>query len=511
MLKTLRIILAIISFVMLTLLFIDVTGFAASHWGTLPMFQLVPALLSLNLVVILILVVLTLILGRVYCSIICPLGVYQDIINRVATCFTGKKKRRLGRFRYKSSPTPWRRLFLGIFVLTLAAGMFSAVGIAVSSLIEPYSAFGRMMTWLVRPGAVEVNNLLADSAAERGSYAFAAVSQLPISIPLLAVAALTFLVVTVMAWRGGRDYCNTVCPVGTVLGYLSRYSWLKPVIDTDKCTRCGSCGRHCKASCIDTKNHKIDYSRCVTCFDCINTCTEGAITYAHPKTKKHEVEATPAEAPDTKRRAFLSGGVIVASALASHAVTSAVDGGLAPLKTKKLPKRETAPVPAGAGSITSLHRRCVACQLCITNCPNGVLRPSMTADGFFMQPVMDFTTGYCRPECTICADVCPTGAIAPIDTTTKSSTKIGTAIVDLDHCISATYGQHCGNCATRCPAGAISMIETTPGGNLRPLVNESACIGCGSCEYHCPVGKTASLSSDYPAIHVEGVEVHRTI
>lgn len=123
---------------------------------------------------------------------------------------------------------------------------------------------------------------------------------------------------------------------------------------------------------------------------------------------------------------------------------------------------------------------------------------------------MTFTEGFCRPECTSCADICPAGAIQPIDKEEKAVTKIGTAVVDVTQCISAAYGQTCGNCARHCPAGAIRMVKGE-NGNMRPTVDESRCIGCGACEYHCPVGSAGMISSEQAAIYVEGVENHRII
>lgn len=124
-----------------------------------------------------------------------------------------------------------------------------------------------------------------------------------------------------------------------------------------------------------------------------------------------------------------------------------------------------------------------------------------------MQPVMDFDRGFCRPECTRCSDVCPSGAIKPLDEVEKSSIQIGHAVVSADHCISALSEAECGNCARHCPAQAIEMVSSDPDDDLSPsvpAVNEEACIGCGACEYLCPVRPLS-------AIHVEGHEVHRYI
>lgn len=504
MLKIIRVVLAVLSLLAVTALFVDVTGFAMHHWAWMAKIQLIPALLSLNLVIVAALIVATLVFGRIYCSVICPLGVYQDVVNRISVTCRPKRKRKLGKFRSKPASDKMRNIFFIFFAALFIAGLVTPVAMYLASLIEPYSAFGRMATWLVKPGVVEINNALAES----DSMIFVHTSMPHLSIAALAVAALTFIVVTVMAWTSGRDYCNKVCPVGWMLGKLSKYSLLKINIDTDKCTRCGSCARHCKASCIDPKTHVIDYTRCVACFDCIGECTESAISYGRPPRK---AAASEPRKTDESRRAFLSGTAIVAASLAANAIDKTTDGGLAPIKNKRPSLSTVRLVPAGAKSASALSDRCTACQLCITNCPNGVLRPSESLDSL-MQPVMEFNEGWCRPECTVCGDVCPVGAIEPVDVAVKSSTKIGTATVDLDRCISAAYGQTCGNCARRCPSGAISMVPVSEdSGNLRPLVDENACIGCGSCEYHCPVGRAGNVPGETAAIHVEGIDIHHLI
>ncbi|MDE6334153.1 MAG: 4Fe-4S binding protein [Muribaculaceae bacterium] len=506
MLRIIRITFAILSLLAVTALFVDVTGFARAHWSWMAGIQLVPAILSLNMLVVAALVAVTLIFGRVYCSVVCPLGIYQDVVNRLSIMFLSKKKRKIGKFRYVCARSLLRWGVLAVFVLLLVAGTIMAVCTWTASFVEPYSAYGRMATWLLRPLGVEVNNTLAEVSAENGSYIFAHVVPMAVSVPLLSVAVVTFIVITIYAWNSGRDYCNEICPVGTVLGYISRNSWFKPNISLDKCTSCGACARHCKASCIDPKKHSIDYSRCLSCMDCISHCSTRAITYSHPTPGKDE--SKPAKEPDMSRRIMLAGGAIVAGSAMASAIGKDGDGGFAPLKDKRPPERRTPIVPPGAKGGRWLASHCTACQLCISGCPNEVLSPS-TNLSTFMQPVMDFSKGYCRPECTACSDVCPAGAILPIDVETKSSTKIGTAEVDYRICISA-YGQKCGRCATGCPTGAIEMISMADG-NLRPVVNEAVCIGCGACEYHCPVGTVASNRADRAAIHVEGVESHHII
>ena len=213
------------------------------------------------------LVILTLLFGRVYCSVICPLGVMQDIVSWAS----GKRRKHRNRFAYSPALTWLRRGMLVVFVAAMLAG--------VGSLLAPYSAYGRIASNLLAPVYAWGNNLLAYIAGRMDSYAFYSVDVWMKSLSTLLVAVVTFAVLFVLAWRSGRTYCNTICPVGTVLGFLARYSLFKPRFDTSKCNGCKLCARNCKASCIDPAAHKIDYSRCVACMDCLENCRQGAITY----------------------------------------------------------------------------------------------------------------------------------------------------------------------------------------------------------------------------------------
>ena len=175
-------------------------------------------------------------------------------------------------------------------------------------------------------------------AAEHvGSYAFYERDVWVRSWATFGVAAVSFVIIAVMAWRGGRTYCNTVCPVGTLLGILSRFSWLKIRLDTDKCTGCRLCERNCKSACIDIKNRKVDYSRCVVCGDCLDKCRFGGLTYTSRRPAK------TADAPsrkgdraevDTSKRAFLLGAVTAAATAAIAEDKVKFDGGLAKIEDK---------------------------------------------------------------------------------------------------------------------------------------------------------------------------------
>jgi ferredoxin len=240
--------------------------------------------------------------------------------------------------------------------------------------------------------------------------------------------------------------------------------------------------------------------------DCIDTCKEGAISYARRKRRISAPESSAEKEDGVGRRAFVTTGAFMVATAAIKAQEMKVDGGLAEIERAKKPERQTPLVPAGALSLKNFSDHCTACQLCVSVCPNQVLRPS-TSLMTLMQPEMSYERGYCRPKCTKCSDVCPAGAIRPITIEEKSSIQIGHAVVCLDNCVVNTDDVNCGNCARHCPAGAISMVRKNPDDpkSLKiPVVNEENCIGCGACENLCP-------ARPFTAIHVEGHEVHKTI
>jgi polyferredoxin len=497
MLRKIRIILAGVFFTCITMLFLDFTGTLHTWLGWMAKIQFLPAVLALNFGVVAALVILTLLFGRVYCSVICPLGVMQDIISWIH----GKTKKK-NRFRFSYSPAKniLRYAVLVLFIAGLALGAHS-----IAIIIAPYSAYGRIAGNLLAPLYQWANNFFAWIAERADSYAFYSTEVWLRSLPTFIIAAVTFVIIFILAWRNGRTWCNTICPVGTVLGFFSRFSLFAPAIDTEKCRNCGLCGKQCKAACINMKEHEIDLSRCVACMDCIDACKDGAIHYVRRKSSKNAAKTESRnETPDKGRRAFIASSAIAMTAAASTKAQIKGDGGLAPVSRSLKPERTTPIVPAGSESLKNFTDHCTACQLCVSVCPNQVLRPSTSLDTLMM-PEMGFERGYCRPECTLCSEICPAGAIKPVSRVEKSSIQVGIAVINLDNCIVNTDGVHCGNCSKHCPANAIRMVRKEPDSDnwLRiPTVNENRCIGCGACENVCPARPLA-------AIHIEGYETHK--
>ena len=522
MLKKIRTTLALVVFVLITLLFLDVTGTLHAWLGWLAKIQFWPAFYALNIGVVAVLVVLTLVFGRIYCSVICPLGVMQDVVSWLH----GRRKR--NRFTYSKEKKWLRYGMLGVFIISAVAGIN-----AIVSLLAPYSSYGRIASSLFKPVYEAGNNVLASIAEHFNSYAFYSVDVWMKSLPTLIIASVTFVAIVILAWRGGRTYCNTICPVGTILSFFARFSWFKVRIDESKCVNCGLCTKNCKASAIDFKNHKIDYSRCVVCGDCLGKCHKGALSFTSgragkstsgraDKSTSQQVDkqtsgqadnanlfvnsSTRNSSADNGRRSFLLAAAIATTGAALAQEKKKVDGGLAVIEDKIAPERLTPLTPPGSMSAQHFAQHCTACQLCVSTCPNGVLRPS-TDLSKFMQPTMSYERGYCRPECTKCGEVCPTGAIKPITRADKSATQIGHAVWIKKNCVPLTDGVECGNCARHCPAGAIQMVPSDPKNGQSPkipVVNEARCIGCGACENLCP-------ARPFSAIYVEGHEVHREI
>lgn len=468
MLRKIRIAAAALFFAGITLLFV---GIGHQWWGWMAKLQFLPSCMALNFAAIAFVLLLTLVFGRIYCSVICPMGVFQDLVIRVRKLLSpkGRKPKR----HFVKEPRIVRYGVLALVIVT--ALTFSQLLLTV---LAPYSAYGRMVRSIV--------------GLSRGES---------LAPALLITAAATLVVICVCAWIWGRGWCNTVCPVGSVLGLVSRFSLFKVSIDQSQCVSCRKCEKGCKSSCIDIDTHTIDHSRCVDCFDCLDSCPKGGIKFRFSLPRKAKTDPVT-ESVDKGRRAFMATTALVGGSLALGAQNKRLDGGLADVIDKTSPERSERLVPFGAESVKDFYDRCTACQLCVSNCPNGVLRPS-TDIGHFLQPQMGYEKGWCRPECTTCSQVCPAGAIRPLKAEEKLTHKIGTAKVNLSLCLAAKDEAGCGNCSRHCPVGAVRMVKTDGYHRSIPVVAEAQCIGCGACEYLCPARPISAITVDGISVHIK--------
>lgn len=468
MLRKIRIAAAALFFAGITLLFV---GIGHQWWGWMAKLQFLPSCMALNFAAIAFVLLLTLVFGRIYCSVICPMGVFQDLVIRVRKLLSPKGRKPKRHFVKES-----RIVRYGVLALVIVTALtFSQL---LLTILAPYSAYGRMVRSIV--------------GLSRGES---------LAPALLITAAATLVVICVCAWIWGRGWCNTVCPVGSVLGLVSRFSLFKVSIDQSQCVSCRKCEKGCKSSCIDIDTHTIDHSRCVDCFDCMDSCPKGGIKFRFSLPRKAKTGPV-AESVDKGRRAFMATTALVGGSLALGAQNKRLDGGLADVIDKTSPERSERLVPFGAESVKDFYDRCTACQLCVSNCPNGVLRPS-TDIGHFLQPQMGYEKGWCRPECTTCSQVCPAGAIRPLKAEEKLTHKIGTAKVNLSLCLAAKDEAGCGNCSRHCPVGAVRMVKTDGYHRSIPVVAEAQCIGCGACEYLCPARPISAITVDGISVHIK--------
>jgi len=435
-----------------------------------------------------VILLLTLLSGRTYCSFLCPLGIGQDLFSRIG----GKVKKKFRRFGFKK---PWTITRYSLLALTLGVGIIW--GIYAVTLLDPYSIFGRFMTYFGKPVILLVNNFLAWILGKFDVYTLTHIEIKAFSLLTYVIPVGFFLLVGIMSFIKGRLYCNLICPVGTLLGLISKVSLFRIKFNESKCTRCGRCSIVCKSSCIDFLKYNIDISRCVDCFNCISTCPDKALSYSLVSSRNTEQKT------DESKRRFVAGSLMMLLGISQFAKAQEKKNVPVPKKESTVKESKTSPVcPPGAGSIKDFTKNCTACSLCIAACPNKVLQPAVKQYGIIglMQPVMDYHRSFCTYNCTVCTEVCPTSALKPLLLEAKKLTQLGKVNFIKDNCIVKTEKTACGACSEACPTKAVYMIPYE--GNLViPETDQDICIGCGHCEFACPV-------TPFKAIFVDGNPVH---
>ena len=496
-LKTLRVGVSVVLFTLIAILFLDFRNMVApSLAGGLLYLQFVPSLLqfvsaaSLGAAGCIVIVILTVLFGRVYCSTLCPLGTLQDVIGFVA----GRKGKRRA-FQFSEPLNVLRYSILALTVLFLIAGS----GLLLN-LLDPFSSFGRIFADLFRPVVLLMNNVAAVALEQWEVYTLPRVRWAVFASVSVGISLATLMLVVWLAATRGRLYCNTICPVGALLGLLAKVSFLRITIDPDACKRCNRCEDACKAGCIDSRQKTVDISRCVSCYNCFAVCPKDGMRFENRWRRR-----APAAKPDRERREFLLNSGVFLLGLTGIAEEKKI---IIQSKPTTIPERVTCPVsPPGSGSIAHFTAACTACHLCVSACPSRVLVPSIFEFGLdgVMQPRMNFHTGHCNYDCTICMDVCPSGAILPLAVEEKKLTQLGVAKFIKENCVVYTDNTVCGACSEHCPTKAVDMVPYPNPANKKlkiPEMKPEYCIGCGGCEHACP-------TKPYKAIYVDGNPVHR--
>lgn len=495
-LKAFRVGVSVGFFALIALLFLDFRNiFAPSVAGVLLYLQFVPSLLqyvntaALGAAGFIVIVILTMLFGRVYCSSLCPLGTLQDVIG-----FLARKKRQRRDFKFSEPHNVLRYSILALTVLMVLAGSGFLL-----NLLDPFSSFGRIFANLFRPVVLFLNNVAAVMLEQVGMYALPRVRWAVFASVSVDISLATLILIVWLAATRGRLYCNTICPVGALLGLLAKISFLRIGIAPGACKGCNRCEKVCKAGCIDSRKKTVDSSRCVSCYNCLAVCPRDGMRFENRwRRRAHEA------LPDRERRDFiLNSGVFLLGLTGINEPRIIIQS-----KPTTIPEQVTCPVsPPGSGSIAQFTATCTACHLCVSACPSRVLVPTFLEFGLdgIMQPRMNFHSGHCNYDCTICIDICPSGAILPLKVEVKKLTQLGVAKFIKENCVVVTDNTACGACSEHCPTKAVDMVPYANPANKNlkiPEMKADYCIGCGGCEHACP-------TKPYKAIYVDGNLAHK--
>ena len=468
-LKMLRITIASAVLMLFLLVFLGDEAISTALSDTLLYVQFIPSLLQfiyspghLLGLGFLVLLLASVIFGRFYCSFLCPLGILQDIFIRISRNF-----RKRHTFQQSYLPVTYGLLVLTVVTATL--GSFALI-----NLLDPYSLFGRIAAHPFKLLVLWINNMIVNVFEQFDMYALMVKKQHYIPLSILAVSIGSLGIILAFSIISGRAYCNTICPVGALLGIVSRYSLFRFVIDPKKCRSCRSCESVCKAGCIDIDKLEIDPSRCVVCFNCIDVCQKMALDYKAQLSIPSSGQWVPS------KRNFL----ISTAAIGGTFLSATFPIRLSSLETEQ--NKQMPMMPPGSKSLSHFMQHCTACHLCVSVCTTNVIVPAYLEYGVcgIMQPKLDYLQGHCDFDCNACGQVCLTGAIAPLLLQEKKLTRIGTVSLNKKKCIVHVKKKHCGACGEVCPTHAIFPVEKEL--VLFPKIDIDYCIGCGACEHACP-------------------------
>ncbi len=494
-LKHARLVVSLIFFLLITFVFIDFTNTLSGKLIQAVLYlQFVPSLIyfiklaGIATAGFTFIIIITILFGRVYCSTLCPLGTLQDIMiwlnRKIYRKKSFRKQRDFPRLKY---------------AILLFSGGFLAFGVLTPLFfLDPVSNYGRIVANLFRPAYLLLNNLGSLTLESKEEYSLYRVEPGLTHWLSLSLSLFILFLVSLFSIRYGRLFCNTLCPVGTFLGLISRISIYKISLDQALCTSCGACANVCKAGCIDFKERSIDFSRCVGCFNCLTSCPSNGVLFS----TKSANAPTAAREFDPSRRNIIAGTFLGLAAISPLATLQAQRRHRSGRCSSPRAVIKEFPVsPPGSTSHDRFNTSCTACHLCVSACPTHVIKPSFLEYSLIgiMQPHMDYHVNYCNFDCVICTEVCPTGALRPLNLDEKHLLQLGKVVFIKENCIVHIDGTDCGACSEHCPTKAVNMRPYKKTLFL-PVVDPDICVGCGACEYACP--------TDPKYIYVEGNPQH---
>ena len=376
----------------------------------MPLLQRVIADFSvIALILFLIIAGLTFFCGRIYCSLFCPLGILQEITGFIKQKLIKKQCREQINFPLK------------YFIAAIVWGILLGGSTIAIKYIDPYTIFGSAMTGTI-----------------------------------FGITAVVLVIIAVLL--KDRIFCTNFCPVGTILGLISKIS-LNKIYISEVCVSCGQCERNCPSGCINSKEKKVDNETCIKCLKCLEVCPKGGIKFgiAPKKDVKFSI----------KRRQLIIAGT--ALALFGSMIKAGIE-----IKDKIVEKLKDVILPPGAVNKETFFNKCLNCNLCVENCPQKIL---VKANDEYGAVHIDYSKGVCDYNCHKCSEVCPSGAIKKLTLEEKQKTRIAMAMINEDKC------SQCGECVKACPVHAIIKENGKP-----PVLNALKCIGCGACKQACRTG-----------------------
>ena len=407
----------------------------------------------------------TLFLGRFFCNWVCPYGSLHQFVGWL---FRSRERRTVEANRYR----PSQQVKYYILTAMLVAAVFGTLQIG---LLDPICLLYRSFTGSVIPALnMPTPELLGEDRLYQGAWL--------IGLVLFGLVAMNLVY--------PRFFCRVLCPLGALLGILSRFAWWRIERDPVKCQGCDQCRLHCEAAC--DPQARLRKAECFVCFNCIEDCPEGALRFAFLPPKKHEVTG-----PDASRRKLVFAGI---AGLLFYPLVRATGRATRDFSSRLIR-------PPGAVEELEFLERCLKCDQCARVCPTNVIQPAWFEGGLegLWSPVLNFRMGYCQLDCTACGQVCPSGAIQRVSVAEKlgqgefaerGPIRLGTAHVDPGRCLPHSKSIPCVVCEEVCPTSPKAIYAEQVTRTLRdgrqvelrlPRVDVDRCIGCGICEHQCPV------------------------
>ncbi len=431
--------------------------------------------------------ILTILLGRVFCGFLCPFGTIHHAVGWIKPALKGSRMVRA------NQKTASQRLKYAVLFILLSAAL---LGLNMTGLMDPIALLFRSLALAVLPACgvglraifdalalsdTKILNLLSYSSEILVAPIFGYTHQ---AYQTAWFIGLIFLVIVVLNRIRPRLWCRTLCPLGALLGIFSRFGILRLEKFPEKCTDCRLCERHCQGAASPKPDQLWEASECLACFNCFDVCPENALAFRFRWTLK------PNRQPDIGKRALL-GGLLAG---VSIPFLGRLDGRIDIVSDPRLIR------PPGSLREEEFLERCQRCGLCMKVCPTNAINPTLAEAGMagFWTPRLVMTQGYCEYTCTLCGSVCPTGAIRGISVQEKIETpiKIGSAYIDRGRCLPWSGNAPCIVCQEVCPTSPKAIylkddVVNRPGGQKIPVqlphVDLKRCIGCGICENKCPV------------------------